>query len=252
MEVSQAQVSEQGRTVRMELADVCFAIEGRDIIGNLSFVCDRKRVGIVGRNGSGKSTLARLIAGLVAPVSGSIRVGGLNLAKDRRAALAEVGMIFQNPDHQIIFPTVAEELSFGLRQIGFSAVDAQSEVRSVLGKFQVAHWEEAYISNLSAGQKHLVCLMAVVAMMPRLVILDEPFAGLDVPTRMQLERYLAGYDGALLHITHDPRDIAEYDEVVWIDQGKVKDQGPPARILPAYLAEMKKLGERDDISELSG
>jgi len=135
--------------------------------------------------------------------------------------------------------------------MGVSKSEAMTKVKSVLVKFGVEHWHDARVESLSAGQKHLVCLMSVVAMAPRIVILDEPFAGLDVPTKMQLERYLAAYDGAVLHISHDPRDINAYEQIIWIDHGAVRDQGGPERILPAYLAEMESLGECNDIAELS-
>ncbi|MCA8930388.1 MAG: ABC transporter ATP-binding protein, partial [Alphaproteobacteria bacterium] len=136
-------------------------------------------VAVMGRNGSGKSTLSRVIAGLVAPRTGQVRINGHDPARDRRAALREVGILFQNPDHQIIFPTVIEEIAFGLTQMGQPRTDAAEAARAILARFGVAHWQDAQVATLSQGQKHLVCLMAVVAMAPGLLILDEPFAGLD-------------------------------------------------------------------------
>lgn len=237
---------------RVVLADVVLAFDGRAVLQGVTFSAEDRRVGIVGRNGSGKSTLARVIAGLIAPQAGTVRLNGHDPACDRRAALREVGILFQNPDHQIIFPTVIEEIAFGLTQMGRSRAEAAEAARAILVEFGVGHWHETQVASLSQGQKHLVCLMAVVAMQPGLVILDEPFAGLDIPTRAQLMRSLARYRGTLVHITHDPRDLAGYDRVIWIDRGAVRLDGPAAPVLEAYLAEMTRSGEADDLADLAG
>ncbi|MCK0126841.1 energy-coupling factor ABC transporter ATP-binding protein, partial [Gelidibacter sp. F2691] len=206
-------------------------------------------VGIIGRNGSGKTSFARLLSGLVKPGEGSVRIEGLDPSKDRRAALSLVGILFQNPDHQIIFPTVVEELTFGLRQLGLE--DPEGAARIQLEKFGKAHWADSHVHGLSQGQKQLVCLMAVLAMAPRILVLDEPFAGLDIPTRMQLGRYLDRYDGTLVHVTHDPADLLGYDHVIWIEAGQLVQQGAPNEVLPAFTTQMKQQGESDDISDLS-
>ena len=237
---------------QIELHDLEFTIEGKQILKGMTTSLTQRRVGIVGRNGSGKSTIARLIAGLVPPTSGSIRVNGLDLAKDRRAALKEVGILFQNPEHQIIFPTVGEEIAFGLEQQGTPKSAAKDAVKCTLKQFGLQHWQEAYIATLSQGQKHLVALMSVVAMEPKLLILDEPFAGLDIPTKAQMNRYLSLYKGSLLHITHDQRDLEGYDEIVWIDQGRIRLTGSHPEVMTAYLNAMQSQGEQDDLADLAG
>lgn len=237
---------------RIDVQDMDFAIEGKQILSGLNLSLAQRRIGVVGRNGSGKSTFARLVSGLVSPTSGCIRVNDLDLAKDRRAAVREVGILFQNPEHQIIFPTVSEEIAFGLQQQGLDTSQAEAETRDVLGRFGLAHWQDAYIAALSHGQKHLVCLMAVVAMKPKLLILDEPFAGLDIPTKAQMNRYLDLYQGSLLHITHDPGDLDGYETVVWIDQGRIRRSGAHAEVMEAYLQDMHSQGENDDLADLTG
>lgn len=236
----------------LDLAGVCFSAEGRDILVDISLSSTHRRIGVVGRNGSGKSTLARLIAGLFEPTSGQVRLGEIEPASDRQGALAAVGILFQNPDHQIIFPTVIEELTFGLRQQGKSKDVAADDARLILESFGKSHWEHAAIHLLSQGQKHLVCLMAIMAMQPRLIVLDEPFAGLDAPTKMQLTRYLDRYDGQVIHITHDPADIANYDEVIWLEAGRLEAQGTAETVLAAYHKAMLEAGATDDIADLAG
>ncbi len=236
----------------LSLANVGYSVDGFKILSELSFQTASHRVGIVGRNGSGKSTLARLLAGLIAPTEGRIEVNGRNLAKDRKAALGEIGILFQNPDYQIIFPTVEEEISFGLRQLGNSKAKAKTKALETLAVFSKSHWADAHISRLSHGQKHLVCLMSVVAMKPKAIILDEPFTGLDIPTKAQLNRYLAQYDGTLIHISHDPEDLQRYDHILWMERGGIARAGEPGDVLAAYTAEMNALGGLDDISDLTG
>ncbi|MBD3765956.1 MAG: ATP-binding cassette domain-containing protein, partial [Rhodobacterales bacterium] len=92
----------------VRLEDVGLRLTGREILSGLSLHLTERRVGIVGRNGSGKTSLLRVIAGLVAPTSGRVRIDGIDPTGDRRAMLARAGILFQNPDHQILFPTVAE------------------------------------------------------------------------------------------------------------------------------------------------
>ncbi len=241
----------QSELIEISIRDLWFSAEGRDILAGISFTTSAKRIGVVGRNGSGKSTLARLLAGLVAPTKGEVRLGGIDPDADRAKAIETVGVLFQNPDHQIIFPTVIEELVFGLTQLGTAKNKAIEMAQALLSDFGKSHWEEAATHTLSQGQKHLLCLMAVLLMKPKLIILDEPFAGLDLSTKLQLGRYLSKFEGQLLHISHDPLDIAGYDEVIWIDGGALKVHGPAEETLAVYLDAMTEQGASDDIADLS-
>ncbi len=236
----------------MDIRDVSLALEGRQILQGITLQADAARIGIVGRNGSGKSTLARVIAGLQAPDSGNVRIHGVDVARDRRAAIRTVGILFQNPDHQIIFPTVDEEIAFGLGQLGQSKSEAADGVRAILDRFGKAHWASAAIHPLSQGQKQLVCLMSILAMRPALIVLDEPLSGLDIPTRMQLMRYLDGANAQLIHISHDPGVLAGYDRVLWIAGGRIAEDGAPGAVLAAFTSEMQRLGGLDDIADLAG
>lgn len=227
-------------------------IEGQGILHGVTLCGDQRRIGIVGRNGSGKSTLARVIAGLQAPDTGTVQICGVDVAKDRRAAIRTVGILFQNPDHQIIFPTVDEEIAFGLRQLGQSAAEAEDGTRAILARFGKGHWAGAAVHPLSQGQKQLLCLMAILAMRPRLIVLDEPLSGLDIPTRMQLMRYLDGAEAHLIHISHDPAVLARYDRVIWIADGRIAGDGAAGNVLEAFSADMQRLGGMDDISDLAG
>jgi biotin transport system ATP-binding protein len=236
----------------LSLEKVDLRIDGRDVLRGVSCVSDARRVAVLGRNGSGKTTLARVMAGLQVPTGGTVRIAGVDVARDRRGALGAVGILFQNPDHQIIFPTVAEELAFGLKQAGLSKADVAARVAQTLAQFGKAAWHDAAIHRLSQGQRQLVCLMAILAMAPKVIILDEPFAGLDIPTAMHLTRVLDAAAAVLVHITHDPRMIAGYNHALWIDGGCVQMQGAVAMVAPAFQDAMAQAGAGDDLTHLSG
>ena len=236
----------------IEMTAAGYAVAGKPILSGISLQLTEPRIGIVGRNGSGKTTLMRLMAGLIVPSTGSVRVAGGDPAKDRRAMLAQIGILFQNPDHQILFPTVAEELAFGLRQMGQTPLDAEQAVRALLASEGRSHWAGAATHTLSQGQRHYLCLMSVLLMQPRIILLDEPFAGLDLPTQLRLARKLAGLPQQIITISHDPAAVAGCDRVIWLDQGRVQADGPAAQVLDAFGAAMQRLGDVDADTDLAG
>jgi biotin transport system ATP-binding protein len=236
----------------IELTSASVRLGGRFVLDGLNLRLPEARIGVLGRNGSGKTTLLRLIAGLIAPDSGTVRVDGADPFRDRKAALSALGILFQNPDHQILFPTVEEELAFGLAQQGLSQADALARARSVLAFEGRGHWAEAPVSTLSQGQRHYLCLLSVLLMQPRTILLDEPLAGLDLPTQARLARRFAALPQRLVTITHDPTVLRDADRVLWLEAGRVVADGPPAEVLPAFTAEMARIGETDADVDLAG
>lgn len=234
------------------LDTVDYTPNGMPVLKGISMRSDARRIGIIGRNGSGKTSLARVMAGLVPADRGQVRIAGVDVARDRKAALRHVGILFQNPDHQIIFPTVEEEIAFGLLQLGQTKAEAAVGVTDILSQFNKAHWAPAAIHQLSQGQRQLVCLMSVLAMQPQVIILDEPFAGLDIPTAMHLQSILAELAVTLVVISHDPNVVREYDQLLWLEEGEVALEGAPADVLPSFEGRMKQIGNGDDLSHIAG
>lgn len=234
------------------LQDAGYATGGKTILSGLSLQLAESRIGIIGRNGSGKTTFLRLIAGLIAPSSGTVRVDGADPFADRKAALARIGILFQNPEHQILFPTVEEELAFGLRQQGMPQAQALKAARAALAAEGRAHWAGAAVSTLSGGQKHWLCLQAVLMMAPATILLDEPFAGLDLPSIARVQRRLAALPQRLITISHDTAAVAGADRVIWLEAGRLRADGPPADVLPAFTAEMARMGAADADADLAG
>ncbi|MDA9088909.1 energy-coupling factor ABC transporter ATP-binding protein [Amylibacter sp.] len=222
------------------LKDVIFEFETHRVIDQITLNVSEQRIGIVGVNGSGKSTLARLISGLIAPISGSIRINDIDIYKDRKAALKTVGIIFQNPDHQIIFPTCVEEISFGLMQQGMTRIEAEERSNEILLKFNRLKWSDQLAHNLSQGQRHFLCLIAVLAMNPDVIILDEPYAGLDLPTSLQLRHELNKLDQQIVMITHNKDILVNFDRILWIDNGKIIKDGSFKNVMPDFEEEMQR------------
>lgn len=225
----------------ININDISFQINGTPILKSVSFQSTSKRVAVLGRNGSGKSTLSRLICGLERPNHGNIRVNNIDVFADRKTAISTVGLIFQNPDHQIIFPTVIEEIRFGLTQLGMSKTEADDRAMAQLAQFGKADWRDRAISTLSEGQKKLLCLLAILAMEPKVIILDEPLAALDIPTQRQLSDILNALPQTLIYITHDITPVKEYDQVIWLDHGEIIEHGDPKVVLPNFLNEMNRI-----------
>jgi len=194
--------------------------------------------------------LARLFCGLITPDSGQITVHEIDVARDRKQAINTVGILFQNPDQQIIFPTVSEEIVFGLTQQGHDETAAQAAAKAMLTQFGASDWVDRSIQTLSQGQRHLVCMMSVLAMAPKMIVLDEPFAGLDILTVSRLNHILDGVSQQVIHISHDLPSLLGYDRVIWLEQGAVAMDGDPGTVIKAYETEMARLGAEDAVADL--
>jgi len=215
------------------------------ILENLSLSISEKRVGFIGRNGSGKTTLLRAMAGLQKLNNGKILIDGVEVAKDRKEAIKKVGIVFQNSDHQIIFPTVGEELRFGLTQLGLSKNEADVKVNVCLKEYNKLEWFDRSISTLSQGQRHLVCLLSVLLMEPKVLLLDEPFTGIDIPTQRKLEEYLRPLSQTVVLVSHVPETFENYERLIWIDEGGVQADGRPRGVIKKYQDAMNKYCEKN-------
>ncbi len=207
---------------------------GSTIIRDLTIALPDQRIGIIGRNGSGKSTLVRSLNGLLPVSAGTLTVHGVTAEEGARKLARVTGFVFQNPDHQLIFPTALEELSFGLRQIGVSKASAKAQSLALLKEHGIEQFGERPVHELSEGQKQLICILAVLIMEPKLVVLDEPFSSLDMRTRTALRRKLEKLGQQILFVSHELDALSDYDKVLWIDDGQLKQFGVPVNVLAAY------------------
>lgn len=221
-------------TPSIELSHVSLTREGRTIFDDLTLSLNESRIGIIGFNGSGKSSLIRLLNGLLTADSGTISVNGKDPAKGPAAMSNEVGFVFQNPDHQLIFPTVLEELIFGLQNQGKNKPEAEAEALALLKKHERIEWKDLPVHSLSEGQKQLVCIFSVLLLKPRVIVFDEPFSALDLPTRYQLQKVISQLSQQVIMISHELDGFQGFDRLVWLgEKGVVKD-GPIDKVIADY------------------
>jgi biotin transport system ATP-binding protein len=224
------------------LSSVTLSRAGSVLFRDLSLSLTERRIGLIGDNGSGKTSLLRLVAGLHPPEQGSVRVHGLDTRADRRQLPGMVGLLFQNPDDQIIFPTVLEELAFSLTALGADRRSARERAEMFLAAEGLPSWGNRAVSTLSQGQRQRLCLMALDIASPRVLLLDEPFASLDLPTQAALMRRIRRADRQILFSTHQLAFVEEFERVLWLDQGRVRADGPGGAVCAAYRADIAAKG----------
>ena len=209
---------------------------GVRVLDGISLSLSEKRIALVGLNGSGKSSFLRLLNGLLIPDKGHVEIDGVETTDQKKELSRKVGFLFQNPDHQIIFPTVIEELCFGLRQFGASRAEAETRSRDALTRLDCEHWADQPTSTLSEGQKQLVCLTAVSLLDPRILVFDEPFSSLDLATRHFMEERIRAAAQVVYLVSHEIDLIMEFERVIWLDDGVIAGDGPPHKVMPEYRA----------------
>lgn len=195
-------------------------------------------IALIGHTGSGKSTLIRHFNGLLHPTGGDVLIDGESIFRDKkslRTARFAVGLVFQYPEYQLFEETVEKDIAFGPKNMGLSADEIHSRVCESL---RLCGLDESFLSkspfDLSGGQKRRVALAGVLAMRPRLLILDEPAAGLDPQGSREIMRYIRAYaarGNSVLFVSHDMSDAAAYAErVLVMDRGSLALDGPPAEV----------------------
>jgi len=189
-------------------------------ICGLDFVVERgERIVILGGNGSGKTTLLYHILGLLVPNEGRVSVFGVNPAEQYDSIRERIGVLLQSVDDQILSPTVQEDVSFSPRNYGYGKEEIKSMVDRVLDELSIGHLRDKICHYLSGGEKRKVALAGALVMRPELLILDEPFEGLDNRSRMELVSLLNRLNQAGMTIvmsTHDLNLVASFADRVYV------------------------------------
>ena len=203
-------------------------------------------VAILGHNGSGKSTFAKTLNGILLPTEGTVWISGMNTADDDRLldVRKTVGMVFQNPDNQIIANVVEEDVGFGPENIGVPTEEIWKRVDESLKAVGMTAYRLKSPNRLSGGQKQRVAIAGVMAMRPRCIVLDEPTAMLDPNGRKDVIRTVSELNKAehitVLLITHYMEEVIGADRVIVMDDGKMVMDGTPREIF-SRVEELKEL-----------
>ncbi|WP_135079653.1 ABC transporter ATP-binding protein [Terasakiella sp. SH-1] len=192
----------------IDLQNITFAYpKQKPVLNGIDFTLKaRERMVINGPNGAGKSTLFHLIVGLNKPTTGKVIAFGKERTqeKDFKDVRQRIGLVFQDPDDQLFCPTVAEDIAFGVLNLGNPLDEAMAVVEQTLKDMHLEHLRDRATHNLSGGEKRLVSLACVLAMEPEILLLDEPTNALDEKTQERLIEILNGLPQAMIVISHDP------------------------------------------------
>ena len=238
-----------GAKVPVRLAHVTLRYGNSAALDDVTLeVCRGERVCVLGANGSGKSTLASVICGLLAPDEGDVELaghavctGGVPDLAAYRDARRQLGLVFQNPDDQIVTSVVADDVAFGPENLGVPRAQISVRVARELRRVAMEKYAHADPSRLSGGQRQRVCIAGALAMEPSVLVLDEPSSLLDVRGRAAIMRVmgrLAAAGATLVHVTHFMDEALAADRVVVMQHGHVALEGTPDEVFAAKNAQV--------------
>lgn len=218
----------------------------REALSDVSLdVFEGEWLAIIGHNGSGKSTLAKMMNGLLEASSGEIYIDGeLLMEKTVYEARRKVGMVFQNPDNQFVGTTVEDDIAFGLENIGMPREEMVQKINASLEMVRMTSFKEKEPARLSGGQKQRVAIAGMIALAPKVVILDEATSMLDPQGRFEvistIQQLHKDKGITVISITHDLDEAAQADRVLLMEGGKVNRIGKPSEIFEMGTALMDK------------
>lgn len=202
---------------------------------------------ILGHNGSGKSTLAKLMNGLLLPTEGNVYVNGMNTKDEEKIwnIRETAGMVFQNPDNQIVATIVEEDVAFGPENQGIPPLEIRERVDEALRIVEMTEYKNHAPHLLSGGQKQRVAIAGILAMKPECIILDEPTAMLDPTGRIEIINTIKKLNKeekkTIIHITHYMDEAVEADRILVMEQGEIVMEGTPREIF-CQVEKIKNLG----------
>lgn len=219
-----------------------FALKNVDL-----HIKDGEFVVIIGHNGSGKSTLSKLLNGIYYPTKGKIMIDGLDTSDENLIweIRKRAGMVFQNPDNQLVATIVEEDVAFGPENLGLPSEEIRKRVDEALESVKMGAFKRKPPHHLSGGQKQRVAIAGILAMKPKCIIFDEPTAMLDPSGRkevMQTIKHLNETEKiTIVHITHFMDEAVDADRIIVMDDGKIVLEGTPKQVFSQVEA-LKKIG----------
>ena len=246
-------------------------VPGRKALDNVSLEIEKGSfVAVVGMNGSGKSTLAKCLNGLILPTKGEVKIDGMDTADELRLwdIRSRVGMVFQNPDNQIVSSIVEDDVAFGPENLGIEPAEIRQRVDDALKRVGMYEQRLKGAHMLSGGQKQRIAIAGAVAMRPECIVFDEPTAMLDPKGResvMKIIKELNSEGVTTILITHFMGEAAESDRVIVMNAGRVLCDRTPSRLfsdkemieragleMPPLIELREKAGIPSDITDIEG
>lgn len=242
----------------IETKDLCFeyqktdddgnVIGGTQVLKNINIsIPEGQFIAILGHNGSGKSTLAKHFNGILTATSGTVTVNGMDAASEEHIydIRQTVGMVFQNPDNQLVATIVEEDVAFALENLGVPPAQIRERVDEALNTVEMYKYKDHSASQLSGGQKQRVAIAGILAMQPRCIVMDEPTAMLDPKGRKKIMKTIKVLNEekgiTVVLITHYMEEAAQAQRVVVIDNGEIIMDDVPKKIF-AQVEKMKSVG----------
>ncbi len=224
------------------------SIPGHKAVNDISVVIEPGSfVAVLGRNGSGKSTFARLLNAILIPDKGTVLVKGMNTSDSaytweiRKSA----GMVFQNPDNQIVGTVVEEDVAFGPENLGVKPDEIRERVNKALETVGMLEYSKHAPHLLSGGQKQRIAVAGILAMKPECIIFDESTSMLDPIGRKEIMNVIKKLNKeekiTVIHITHHMNEVKEADRLIIIDKGEIVLDGKPSEVF-SNVEKVKKLG----------
>lgn len=238
----------------IEIENLCFSYPAEEgetpvqVLNNINLeIKEGEFIAVLGHNGSGKSTLAKHINGILLPTSGTVTVDGISTADEEKIfdLRCRAGMVFQNPDNQIVSSVVEEDVAFALENLGVPYEEMRKRVDEALKDVNMYEYRHHSPAQLSGGQKQRIAIAGIIAMKPKCIILDEPTAMLDPQGRKEvmsvIKRMNREYGITIVLITHYMDEAAQCNRVVVMDKGSVILDDTPKAVF-SHVEQVKAIG----------
>ncbi len=233
--------------VSFDYSDLDSKTPAHDVLKNISLTVEKGSfVAIIGHNGSGKSTLAKLCNAVLLPKSGRVLVDGIDTQDEERLfeIRQKVGMVFQNPDNQIVATTVEEDVAFGPENLGIEPKEIRKRVAEALESVNMTSYKKHSPSQLSGGQKQRVAIAGIMAMKPECIIFDESTAMLDPQGRKEVLdaiKTLRDESMTVVLITHYMSEAVGADRIIVMNDGEIEMDGTPSEVF-SNVERLKEIG----------
>jgi biotin transport system ATP-binding protein len=222
----------------LEFDDVNLVRNDQKILHNLNVTTSEHRIGVIGANGSGKSSFARLLNGLLVPTDGSAKILGHDVNQSTKEVRRQVGFVFQNPDNQIVYPVVSEDIELGLKGMNIPKAERKAKVEEILSRFNLLHLKDRSVHMLSGGEKQMIALSSVLIMQPKMIVFDEPTTLLDLRNRNVVASTIMALEQYVVLVTHDLELLSVFDRVLVFDEGQIAADDSPKEAIAWYKRKM--------------